>query len=210
MQFLLGHYVPLWFRIRCHSACDAGAKNLFLSVQLLRALPPTTQRLVQPVLARNAYWAHPEQLLLAMAADEDRGTRQKAVLLIQQARERQQQERQRAAEQEEQVEVREFQLPTLNFEASTVDQMIDWEKENVTEPPLLRDLDDERLRSIAEAPLELAPYPVHTQAVERAVKIVTTACAKVHGEVARHSYICAKLKHRRALPSFNCKQDLSL
>ena len=51
------------------------------------------------------------------------------LLLIQQARERQRQEIQRAAEQEEQVEVREFQLPNLNFKASTFDQLIDWERE---------------------------------------------------------------------------------
>ena len=50
------------------------------------------------------------------------------LLLIQQARERQRQEIQRAAEQEEQVEVREFQLPNLNFEASTFDQLTDWER----------------------------------------------------------------------------------
>ena len=56
------------------------------------------------------------------------------------------------------------QLPTLNFDASSFDQLIDWERKKVTEPPLLRDLDDSRLRSLAQTPLNIAPYPVHTEA----------------------------------------------
>ena len=208
-QFLVGHYVPMWFRIRRHSSCAAGAQNFLISVQLLRDLPDATRRLVEPVLARNSHWAHPEQVLLAMAADDDRSIREEAVRLIRGARERQRAERE-AAEEEEVEEVRPFHLPTVNFCATGISQLIDWEKETVTEPPLLCHLDDDGLGGIIETPLTVAPYPVHTQAVERAVKTVTEACGKVHGEEARHSYICATIKHRRLLPVFNCKRDLKL
>ena len=209
VRFLLGHYVPMWFRIRRNSSCEAGAQNLLCSVRLLRELPSATQRLVKPVIMRSAHWAHPEQLLLAMVADGDRSTRQQAVRLIRGARERQQAER-TAAEDGAAMEVRQFHLPTVNFGADRVDQLIDWSKEPVTEPPLLRHLDDNSLEAIVETPLTIAPYPVHTQAVERAVRTVTEACSKVHGEEARHRYICATLKHRRLLPVFNSKQDVRL
>ena len=109
--------------------------------------------------------------------------------------------------------MRPFCLPTINFRAAVVSQLINWHKEAVTEPPLLRHLDDDGLRSIIETLLAVAPFPVHTQSVGRAVKTVTEACSKVFGEEARHRYIHlrdAQAPARRLLPVFNCKQDLRL
>lgn len=195
MEFIVVHYVPMWFTIKMNSACQSGAKNLHRAVELLRELPEDLQQAVQPVLARNAYWAHPEQVLLAMAADSDRDTRERAVSLI------------RSARQQETHQIRPFQLPKLQFDAVSFPELIDWERETVTEPPLMRDLQDEELERLKEAPLIVPAYPVHTQAVERAVRTVSSACTTVRGEEARHGLITAQRKHRRILPVFNSKQD---
>ena len=79
VEYLVGHYVPMWFQIRRNSSCAAGAKNVYRSVQLLRHLCDATRRLVEHVIARNAYWAHPEQVLLAMVTDDSRSAREEAV-----------------------------------------------------------------------------------------------------------------------------------
>ena len=198
VQLAVAHYIPVWFTVRQNSDCSAGARNLHRSVELLRLLPQNIQTIVGPVLQRNAHWAHPEQLLLAMAADSSRETRERAVALI------------RAARLWETRDVRAFKLPVLNFRAEHYADLIDWSSLEVTQPPLLRDLSDGDLEEIAEVPVVLPAYPVHTQAVERTVKVVTEACSSVLGEEARHGLITAIRKHRRILPVFNSKQDFRI
>ena len=195
VNFLLLHYIPMWFTIRQNSSCTLGSKNLFRGVELLRRQPKKIQEIVRPVMQRNGYWAHPEQLLLAMVADEDEQTRQDAIRHINGAR------------QLDMVGVRPFKIPKINFGAVHFTELIDWNKELVTEPPLLSDLSVGELEAIAATPHCVPPYPVHTQAVERVIRTVTEASSKVLGEEARHGLISARLQHRRMLPAFNTKRD---
>lgn len=195
VEFLLLHYIPMWFSIRQHSSCVFGSKNFFRSVELLRQLPEEIQDIVRPVMQRNGFWAHPEQLLLAMVADEDAQTRRDAIQHITGARQR------------DTAGVRPFRMPRVNFRAAHYTQLIDWETEMVTEPPLLRHLGSEELAAIVAAPHSVPAYPVHTQAVERFVRMVTEASSRVLGEEARHGLINARLQHRRKLPVFNTKRD---
>ena len=195
VRFIVGHYVPVWCTIKRNELCTSGAKNLFRAVELLRQQPDDIQEIVQDVLKRNAFWAHPEQMLLAMSADDRQPIREEAVQLI------------RSARRHQTEEVRQFRLPGLHFGATCYSKLITWDAETVTEPPLLRDLPDEDLDGILQTPLVVPPYPVHTQAVERAVRVVTEACERVQGEEARHGFIMARIKHRKMLPSVNKKQD---
>ncbi|KAG5896174.1 hypothetical protein JTB14_016949 [Gonioctena quinquepunctata] len=57
---------------------------------------------------------------------------------------------------------------------------------------------------------EIKSYPCHTQAVERAVKIVTEASAAVCGSENRDGVMRAKLESRGIIPSFGSKQDYKL
>ena len=66
--------------------------------------------------------------------------------------------------------------------------LIDWETEQTTEPPLTMSLSDEVILSALEKPLILDFYPNHTQTVERTVKVVTESCLQKVGYVARHRY----------------------
>ena len=168
VKYLVHHYVPTWFAIRQNSVCTEGSKNVFRSIELLRGLPREIQDTIRPVISRNGYWAHPEQLLLAMVADEDRESRTEAIRHIRAARQRGKQEQ----------EVRSFSLPTINFDAQRYVDLIDWAAEDVTEPPLLRGLSDSELGEISAASLRIPAYPVHTQAVERAVRDVTEASSR--------------------------------
>ena len=195
VQYVVRHYVPMWFTIHQNSSCDQGSRNLFRSVVLLRDLPQRSQAVIRPVIQRNGYWAHSEQLLLAMATDSERAVREKAVRHI------------GAARQLHAEEVRPFVIPVVNFDATTYTDLISWD-DRLTQPPLLRDLSRSELVHLMDAPLTVPPYPVHTQAVERAVRMVTEACTTVIGDEARDGHITAKLKHRRQFPAFNSKQDI--
>lgn len=162
---------------------------------MLRKLPQEVQSIVQPVIQRNAYWAHPEAVLLSMVADENPEVRARAVHAIQKCR------------MQTTDEVRPYTIPQVNFQATTYTDLFDWDKTQVTEPPLTIGLCDSVIQDIIDAPLEVNNYPVHTQAVERAVQVVTEASGKVVGEVERHGYICSKLKHRKQVPCVSSKKS---
>ena len=55
--------------------------------------------------------------------------------------------------------------------------------------------------------LPLLRLPCHSQAVERAVKTVTEASAKLSKKKDREGYIKAQIESRSGLPTFESKQD---
>ena len=62
------------------------------------------------------------------------------------------------------------QLPAINLDAEDYTRLIDWSQACITEPPLTASLSEPELCSVCET---VSSYPVHTQAVERAVQLVT-------------------------------------
>ncbi|KAG5862962.1 hypothetical protein JTB14_028065 [Gonioctena quinquepunctata] len=91
--------------------------------------------------------------------------------------------------------------------------LIDWSTLVITEQPLSMGLLEEVFIDIVRNPetsmmfSEIKSYPCHTQAVERAVKILTEASATVCGNENRDGVTGAKLKSREMMPSFGSKQD---
>lgn len=73
---------PMWFHIKCHPSVTKGPLNTFKSLQLLRNLNAGEKAIAKKAVQRNSFFAHPDQLLLAMCADQDEVVRQKAVGLI--------------------------------------------------------------------------------------------------------------------------------
>ena len=71
------------------------------------------------------------------------------------------------------------------------------QKATFTEPPMTLDLSDEELRGLVEKPLFVPPYPCHTQAVERAIKLVSEAAGSVVGADSRDGYIRQKIRSRK-------------
>ena len=82
-----------------------------------------------------------------------------------------------------------FLLPFFLFKATIYIDLIDWEVEQKTEPPLTMSLSDAVILSALEKPLTLASYPNHTQTVERTVKVVTESCLQKVGYSGRHRYL---------------------
>src|SRR6218665_3352464 len=61
--------------LKVHSSCKDGARHLHQMLVKSRYLSPKHKRIVDPVIHRNAYFAHPENLLLAMMTDYRRHIR---------------------------------------------------------------------------------------------------------------------------------------
>lgn len=150
----------MWFRIKRNSNCTDGAKNLWYLIKSSRYLPKDLLKIIDPVIQRNGYYSHSENILLAMSLDENIRYRQQAFDRIVKARESQA------------SSTRIFKIPTINMAAETYVDMIDWESP-ITDPPLMKSISNTDLRSIIlnNCNKELFKLPCHTQAVERNVKV---------------------------------------
>ena len=108
----------------------------------------------------------------------------------------------------EMQDMRPFKVPTINFNAGSYVDMIDWTSTRaIFEPPLTKHLTNDELQKCIDVPLEVPFYPCHTQAVERAVKMVTEASASVIGEEERDGLIRQKVKSRSIIPKIESKKD---
>lgn len=206
--FIVKVYAPMWFYIKTHQQVTDGPKNLWLTLIKMRYLDDELKAIVHPVLQRNSHWAHPENMLLAMLADDREEIRIKAAKTIRAARQDKVNIRRKM--------VRKRILPDLKFVCDDYTEMIDWEQCTVTEPPVTVSLTEAHLRELEsgnrEPLLSLQKYlemPCHSQAVERMVKDVSDASKHVYGQVARDGFIRAKIADRALNPKFETKKDFS-
>lgn len=197
-EFIMKAYAPMWFSIKFSSSSQSGPHHLFKTIQLTRNCSSEVINIVDPVIQRNAFYAHPENMLLSMINDAEGSTRELGWRRIKKAR----------AEDKGKT-VRTFRIPKLNFSATRYIDMINWIEEKVTEPPLTRGISDAELDFMIEsrAQKEFPNLPCHTQAVERCVKLVTEASSLVCSEQARHGLILSRIKSRQKMPKFETKRQ---
>ena len=87
--------------------------------------------------------------------------------------------------------------------------MINWQEENVTEPPLTRGISSEEIDILirTKGQKEFPNLPCHTQAVERCVKLVTEASSLVCGDESRDGLILSRIESRQKMPNFETKRQ---
>ena len=61
----------MWFEIKANPYVASGVKHIFIAISLVKQQSEEVQKNVVPVVQRNAYFAHPDNVLIAMLADED-------------------------------------------------------------------------------------------------------------------------------------------
>ena len=198
VTFIVTVYAPAWFEIKNAPSCKDGARHVHSTILKSRYLTDELKKVVDPVIQRNAFFSHPENLLLAMLTDERPDIRELALRRIVKSR-----------KQKRTSSVRSFCVPVLNFEATSYIDMIDWQKTPITEPPIVMDIDDDTLLIMIQEEdtptLDFARYPCHTQAVERHIKLVTEASEVVCGPEKRDGFIKARLESRSKMPKLDTK-----
>lgn len=157
-------YAPMWFAIKTKPKCVNGALHFWKLISLTRYLPPKIRQIVDPVIERNAYFAHPENVLLSMLNDKNPSIRNLALRRILDTR---------SQRPPNLKQIRKLRVPKINFSARSYDQMIDWN--SMSEPPLTFQFSEERLRHFVDTGgiSEEFNFPCHTQAVERHVKVIS-------------------------------------
>lgn len=196
-------YAPVWFEIKTHPTCNDGSRSFWKLISNSRYLSPELKAVIDPVIERNAYFAHPENLLLSMLTDRKKHIRELAARRILKARNSPHLSKL----------PRVFEVPKINLNATSYIDLIDWQ-ENFFEPPVLRDVTDEEFLSIVESKgdenLTFLKLPCHTQAVERSVKTVTEASMQLCDKKSREGYIKAKIEARKLMPKFESKRDFKV
>ena len=77
---------PMWFMIKSNPYAIHGPNNVLKTLTYLKNLNTEEKNIAKKSIQRNAFFAHPEQVLLAMCADENELVRKKAVNVIQSIR----------------------------------------------------------------------------------------------------------------------------
>ncbi|KAE8747832.1 hypothetical protein FOCC_FOCC005444 [Frankliniella occidentalis] len=197
--FVMQVYVPQWFDVKRRPSCTEGARHIFKAIERSRYLPNPYLGVVQKVIQTNAFFAHQENLLLAMLFDDKEEVRLQAASIL------------RSAKDNVTGEQRKFRVPKINFDATQYTEMIAWPS-TPSVPPILRRLTNDEITEIAVSRTQpnFIKLPCHTQAVERGVKIVTEASAAVCGEKSRNGFIQCRLENRKSLPKLDTKKDFLL
>ncbi|GBL87939.1 hypothetical protein AVEN_195810-1, partial [Araneus ventricosus] len=120
-------YSPSWFRIEVHHFITDDVRQLWHFISSSRYFPKKYRDIIEPVISRNAYFAAPENTLLAMLTYERCHIRTLAGGRIIKARE---------------ISpdgdcVRRFVIPAVNFRATDYIDLIDWQACDVTPPTVL-------------------------------------------------------------------------
>lgn len=165
-EYVIKVYATTWFLIKYKSACKYGPQHLFHLSQASRYLPTKFRDIVDKVIQRNAFFAHSENILIAILGDDRKYVRELALRRILKCR---------ASKTDHQL--RDFKVPDLKFDAADYTELINWQSD-VTEPPLTKTIPEAELRQmIGNIPntIEILNFPCHTQAVERHIQLVTDA-----------------------------------
>ena len=199
VRYIMNLYVPVWFSIKRRNSCSDGARHFFKLLNFSQSQAKRVRDIVNKVLQRNAFFAHPENILLAMLLDKDEHIRELGWRRILKSRIDSSKER------------RTFIVPKLLFDSNRYYGMIDWQCTGVSEPPLVHDISSAVIENnikLRILPKKLFPIlPCHTQAVERSVKLVTEASGCLVNSSERDGYILAKLDSRKKIPQFESKKD---
>jgi hypothetical protein len=183
VTFIMQVYAPMWFILKKASSFTEAPLALFTWMKLVEKQPEGVQLIVKPVVQHNAWAAEPGYMLCAMLAAPELSVRKRAVELIRTLRKKPQKKPRMKLLQG----IRKLMVPPLQWSAESWVDIINWKKATVSEPYILERLTLQQVEEALVKPLELPKFPLHSQSVERAVKLVTEASSQVQCK-SQHKY----------------------
>lgn len=140
VTYIMKVYVPTYFNIKFDKSCTRGSIHFFNLIKYSNYLTPKYREVMLNVCRNNFYFAHPENILLAMIFDDDVNTRKMAYEIILKCR----------ATHIENEMVREYVAPKFNFDeihSKKYFDIIDWNFKT-TESPFTRKITLEQIRHL--------------------------------------------------------------
>ncbi len=207
--YIVRVYAPAWFVIKMTNKFICGPDVYFDIIQAVKKVEEISQTFFTPrdegeltlkervfkVLGRNAFCCLPENFLASLLYSHKQSHRQIAVDKIMEIR---------AGPKLKLVTVK---VPPLNFEASEWGSLVDLSTMPCHEPPCVTHLSNEELEAMRTVRGLPPDFPLHSQSVERAVKLTSEASKRSYVWERRHKYIVATNKSRAQRPQFRSKSD---
>lgn len=201
VEFIMKVYVPMYFNIKYHSSVVHGSVLFFNYIRWSQFLEPTLRNIVNRVIIDNAYFAHSENVLLAMLFDKNKEKRDCAIKKILRYR----------RDVEDPLEVRVYEKPTINFNCTEYTNMIDLnDQNNVFEPPFTRSFAyDELAEYLKDDDLAFVDpkIPMHIQNTEQHVQLVASVVKRVIPENVE-GVVATTATSRAKMPRLESKKDL--
>ena len=97
-------------------------------------------------------------------------------------------------------------MPAINTKAKVYYKPVNLGDPDICEPPVISGLTDEELQNVRNQKL-LLPYPCHTQAVERKIKVVSECSAQVVERKRVDGLVRQKLRSRKLIKRYDAKKD---
>lgn len=148
--YIMHVYIPMLLHIRQKNFWQYGSAQTFFLIKFATKL---TGDFVFPNfeqhLRKHAFYLHPENLILTMITDERIAVRNSGLRKILQIRQTVRQNT-----------VRVFYMPEINMAANDYMELIDWNRELVTEPPLTMNISNAIIQSYYDSDviIELPKY----------------------------------------------------
>ncbi|XP_047127448.1 uncharacterized protein LOC124808427 [Hydra vulgaris] len=197
VKFLVSVYFPMWFQIKVKHSWIEGPRHILNQLNLIKLQDKNVQKVIEKYVRSSAWNSHSEILLQTLLCSQNKIEREFAVNKILEIRK---------YEETGTLAPRTYKLPHLNLCATKLIELITWEE--AYESILTCQMNINELKKILDCPMVVPYFPVHTQAVERAVKEVTAASETVFGFERRDGFIRARAENRSIIPRFNSKKDL--
>ena len=140
-KYVMEVYAPMWFKIKTEPYVQSGAKHLFHVITFIKKQVDHIQNAVLPVVMRNAYFPHGENIILAMLIDERSYIRELGWRRIKNCR---------SSPYNDSSQIRQFRLPKLNFQCTDYTSLIDWQTKTISEPPMTKQFSDDEIENFIE------------------------------------------------------------
>lgn len=202
VTFIMKCYGKYWFKYKQQSSFLPGPEILFelaKDCQMVDSLfkDRGIWTAVEAVLQRNAFCCYGENFLVSLLFSDNDDHRNIAVDSI------------LAIRSKDAPQVKGVKLPKIDFKAESWDRMVDIAGflSDTHSPPCLKHVSDEELNGMRDSKLAIPPpdYPIHSQSVERCVKLVSAATKKAYSWEKQHQHILATAKSRSVRREFSSK-----
>ncbi|GBM23192.1 hypothetical protein AVEN_159874-1 [Araneus ventricosus] len=120
--------MSVWFHIKKIKYFTNGPEHVFEVKKSPRFLPENLLKVIDPVIQRNAFFDHPENLVLSVILDKRDHIRKLGLRIIIKARNLAFKRK----------PIWSYQAPKINFLATDYIEMIHWNTITLSAPPLLR------------------------------------------------------------------------
>lgn len=200
--YIMHVYVPMYFGLKYRPSCTQGSIHFFNLIKYSEILPAYSE-VVKKCCERNSYFAHSENVLLAMIFDNDPEIRRMGFRKILESRD--------SNLDTEYGQVRDYIAPTIKLNCNYYYEMIDWDFP-YTEPPFTLTWSYEEIKLLEETggtiENDVVNIPCHIQETERHIKIVTEASKAVGTQQRRTGVVLTTMKSREKRPKTETKSDM--